>query len=147
MYGYTPFMNQQQPYGLQQQTYQQPQPQMRMGMAGKYVSDFGEVSANDVPMDGNYATFVKNDMSEIQLRKWNPNGTIETLSYKPFKAPIEPQTVNSSDKVQMDVLNDVRGQIDSVINAIQMLNDKIEKMNVKSPMSNTSKTKKEVADE
>lgn len=73
--GYFNYMNQ---YQMQQQPIQTSQ----MGINGKYVNDFSEVTANDVPMNGLPAVFVKNDRSEIQLREWNPNGQIVPTSYR-----------------------------------------------------------------
>lgn len=69
-------------YG-QPQFQQQPiqQPMQQIGISGRYVNDFGEISASDIPMNGP-AIFAKNDRSEIQLREWNPNGQIVTTSYK-----------------------------------------------------------------
>ena len=88
-------------YGQQQ--YQQPvQPIIQpIGISGRYVNDFGEISANDIPMSGP-AIFAKNDRSEIQIREWNPNGQIVTTSYKAIveEAPVpvkesvfQPETV------------------------------------------------------
>lgn len=69
-------------YG-QPQFQQQPiqQPMQQIGISGRYVNDFAEISASDIPMNGP-AIFAKNDRSEIQLREWNPNGQIVTTSYK-----------------------------------------------------------------
>ena len=52
-------------------------------MIGRYVNDFSEVTANDVPMDGRSAVFVKSDMSEIQTRAWSADGKIVPVTYKP----------------------------------------------------------------
>lgn len=60
-------------------TSQQPQ-----GIIGRVVNDFNEITANDVPMNGVSAVFPKSDMSEIQLRTWAANGTIQTITYKPI---------------------------------------------------------------
>ena len=58
-----PYMN----YGNYYQPYGALQPQIQnqfaqSGIAGRVVNDFSEVVANDVPMNGTYAFFVKNDM-------------------------------------------------------------------------------------
>lgn len=133
MYGYTPYMNQQQ-YGIQ--------PQMQtMGMSGRFVNDFNEVGANDVPMDGKYATFIKNDLSEIQMRKWNANGIIESLSYKPFNVPIATQTTNVSTNNQKFDIGAFNERLEGIENAIAMLSEKIDKTN--KPI----RSKKEVSDE
>lgn len=105
MYPYMNYGN----YPQYQQTYQQPQvpvqymdrlgqlqnmqqPQMmqqpvqrQIGINGAVVEDFGIITANDVPMDGNGAVFIKRDGSEIQIRNWTANGTIATSVFKPVK--------------------------------------------------------------
>lgn len=52
-------------YGAQQfqQPVQQPM-QQPIGISGKYVNDFNEISASDIPMNSP-AIFAKNDRSEI----------------------------------------------------------------------------------
>lgn len=69
-------------YGQQQQV-QQPMVQQTqpIGIAGKYVNDFNEITASDIPMNSP-AIFAKADRSEIQLREWNANGQITTKVYK-----------------------------------------------------------------
>lgn len=68
---------------------QQPmqQPMQQIGISGRYVNDFSEITANDIPMNCP-AIFAKNDRSEIQIREWNPNGQIVSTSYR---AVVEPQ--------------------------------------------------------
>ena len=39
--------------------------------------------------------FPKQDMSEIYVKGWNADGTINTIVYKPYTAPKDNQTVNS----------------------------------------------------
>ena len=90
--GYTPMTTvQQYPQYLQQAIPQQSQfqpqqtiPQQIIGLNGRYVDDFNTLSANDVPMDGNGAIFIKKDKSEIQLKNWTANGTIATTCFKPI---------------------------------------------------------------
>ena len=82
--GYMPNYN---PYQQNyQQNYQQTIPQQNtviqpQGIAGKMVNDFSEVNVNDVPMDGRFALFAKNDMSEIQVKAWNSQGQIDTITF------------------------------------------------------------------
>lgn len=80
---YVDRMNQLQNYQQSlQPPVQQPvnQPQ---GIIGRVVNDFGEITANDVPMNGNAAFFPKADGSELQVRSWAANGTIQTVVYRP----------------------------------------------------------------
>ena len=106
---YNPYLMNQAPIVQQ---FQSPQVQ------GKMVSNFNEITANDVPMNGNYATFVKSDMSEIQLRRWNANGTIDTASYKPFKEPLVPQMVNVSAEENKLDLEPIYARLEGIENAL-----------------------------
>lgn len=97
---YQPMAN---PYAdrlAQMQAYQQQlsQPQMQMagpvqGISGRVVEDFNAIVANDVPMDGFGAIFVKADGTEIQRRSWTKDGTITTTRFKAQTEDLEPQTV------------------------------------------------------
>lgn len=83
-------------------SFQQPQ---QPTIFGKFISDFGTITANDVPMTGSAAVFVKNDGSEIQTRAWNSNGTISTTTYKPISDNKTEQTENVS-SVSLESLYD-----------------------------------------
>lgn len=78
---------------------QQPmqQPMQQIGISGRYVNDFAEITASDIPMNGP-AIFAKNDRTEIQIREWNPNGQIVTTSYRAVVEPKQEQpTLNTND--------------------------------------------------
>lgn len=79
----------------QQNLQQQPMPQQIAGINGRIVQAVENINANEVPMDGSMAFFPKQDMSEIYVKGWNANGTINTIVYKPYTAPKDSQTVNS----------------------------------------------------
>lgn len=71
-----------------QQNLQQPMQQMQANQQASNLScaiidDFSSIVANDVPMDGRGAVFMKRDGSEMQWRNWSANGTIVTTSYLP----------------------------------------------------------------
>lgn len=91
----------QQGYPLTGTNQMHPQPKE---IVGRLVSDFSEIVANDVPMDGRNAIFPKNDFSEIQVRAWGADGKIQTTSYKPvfddFNNNVE-NTSNSSEKLKL----------------------------------------------
>lgn len=75
---------------LQQQPMQmnqQPMPQQTVGINGRVVQAVENINANEVPMDGSMAFFPKQDMSEIYVKGWNANGTINTIVYKPYTEP------------------------------------------------------------
>lgn len=89
--GYNPMMNAQQrlaqmeqqyPQFAQQNQFQIQQPQT-VGIAGRVVNDFSEITANEVPMDKIGAVFIKSDMSEICKKMWDAKtGMLETKLYK-----------------------------------------------------------------
>ncbi|MCR5254612.1 MAG: hypothetical protein K6D96_01650 [Acetatifactor sp.] len=72
------------------QPFYNPSPQSQ-GLPGKIVNDFNEIMANDVPMNGSYAFFIKGDLSEVQARAWSPDGRIVSV---PFKAVLPVKTNN-----------------------------------------------------
>ena len=90
-----------------QQNYQsfqsqfQPQNQISYGsITGRIVDNVNEITANDVPMNNDYSVFPKRDMSEIYCKRWNNNGTISTVVYKPFTEPTEDsKEVNKIDDI------------------------------------------------
>lgn len=73
-YPYQSYLPQQAPM---QPTFVQNQNVQPSTLSGRVVNDFNEITINDVPMSGQYAYFPKSDLSEIQVRRWTPNGTIE----------------------------------------------------------------------
>lgn len=117
-------MNQLQQY---QQNLQMPQPQFQgqpmqsPGIIGRVVNDFSEITANDVPMNGNAAFFPKADGSELQVRSWSSNGTIQTIVYKPV---LEQNQAETSNTPQMDfnALNeDVRALREDIISRLDRM--------------------------
>lgn len=74
-----PMLNMQQRVPQQvEQPFIQQQP-----LSGRFVDAFETITANEVPMDGNGAVFIKRDGSEIQVRNWSANGAIQTIVFKP----------------------------------------------------------------
>lgn len=153
--GYNPMMNAQQRLAQMEQQYPQFagqgqfQPQMQQtqqfsGLNGRIVDDFNILSANDVPMDGNGAIFVKKDGSEIQLRNWTANGTIQTTSYKPI---LEPNSENGTNIPQTD-LNGLYEDVRALRGEISERFDRLEKSMTNSTIkSSTSRAKKEADSE
>lgn len=66
-------------YGQYQQVTQQP---MTMGISGKIVNDFNEITIKDIPTDCSPAFFIKSDYSEIQSRRWSDTGSVIPVTYK-----------------------------------------------------------------
>lgn len=144
--GYQPIQN---PYMAQMGQYQpqiqpQAQPQQQsQGLVCKPVSDASNVSPNDVPMDGNAAVFPKNDFSEIYVKSWTPNGTIQTVVYK----PVQPKNQSDGTNIPQIDFNALNDGIMALGNNIMERIDKLEKAldNSSSKTAKTStRTKKEV---
>lgn len=100
-----------------QQTMNQPQV--------KVVNDFSEITANDVPMNVPFSIFAKNDMSEIQLRKWNSNGLIDNLTYKPLTEQKVDNSTPSNETLKYaltdEARNDIYEHIDSKFEELKKL--------------------------
>lgn len=83
---------------MPQNAYNVPQPSIP-SITGRTVTDFNEIVANDVPMDGRSAVFLKQDLSEIQIRSWGADGKIQTRIYMPitdnFPNDVRDNTLNA----------------------------------------------------
>lgn len=131
-----PFIN---PYYYQQPIYQpqiqqmQPQYQQQIqqapaGLNGRLIDNIDSVTANDVPMQG-LSVFPKNDLTEVYIKSWQPNGTIQTLRFLPYNNVDKTQTdkttstdaqpakwgpQNATDGI-MDRLTDIENKIDRIL--------------------------------
>lgn len=137
----------QQNFQPQVQQIQQTQQQQAQGLICKPVVDASNVSPNDVPMDGNAAVFPKNDFSEIYVKSWTPNGTIQTIVYKPIQPENQSENTNIP-QMDFNALNDgIMALGNNIIDRI----DKLEKFfdnSVSKTAKASTRTKKEVvADE
>lgn len=154
---YNPYnsMNQFQNYPINAQTntipqYQQNFPmippqvsgtsQQNQGIIGRVVNDFSEITANDVPMNGDAAFFPKSDGSEMQVRSWASNGTIQTIVYK----PVLPENTQEGNIPQMD-FNALNEDVRALREEISERFDRLEKsMGGMETKKTTSRAKKEV---
>ena len=96
--------------------------QMQLSLQGKVVNNFDEVTANDVPMNGSVAYFPKSDLSEIECRQWNANGTISRTVYKPIldDSNNNLNNVSSDDfSLKFDTINERLDAIQSEISSIK----------------------------
>lgn len=140
-------MEQQYPQYAQQNQYMMPaqtlgSPQQPQGILGKIVNDFSEITANDVPMNGQAAFFPKADGSELQVRSWTANGTIQTVAYKPV---LDQNQAEGANTPQMD-FNALNEDVRALREDIKGVREMIEKsMEVSSPKSTRGK-KAEVTD-
>lgn len=143
-YQYNPMANIQrfqQPDQIQQSQIQQPMPQQITGINGRIVQAVENINANEVPMDGSMAFFPKQDMSEIYVKGWNANGTINTIVYKPYIEPKDNQTVNSMPNAENSkfTLSDESTQL--FLNKFDELSNKIEKLEDRFDKTLTSQKK------
>lgn len=126
----------------QLQQYQQnlqPQIQQPQFIAGKVVNDFSEITAMDVPQNGQAAFFPKSDGSEIQARARASNGLIQTVSYKPV---LEQNQEDGTNIPQMD-FNALNEDVKALREDIKGVREMIEKsMNVPATKTTSSRTKK-----
>lgn len=106
-----------QPYPMQPQVPQMQQvPQyVAPTLTGRVVNDFRDINIGDIPTDGSVAYFIKSDLSEIQTRKWSPDGNVDIGYFKPFS----PQVVNVSTDTKEE-------QIDRTLASIEALNTRFD---------------------
>lgn len=114
------------------------QPQYPQGLLGKIVDDFNSITANDVPMNGVGAVFVKRDGTEIQIRNWTANGTIATSSYIPV-IPEKEEVVDISSRIESDSLKELLERFDKLSEKVDGISIQIN--DITKPK--TSKIKKE----
>lgn len=115
MQNYNPYMAIQPTY---QPQYQQPQfgnyPQyhqqnsqpMPLGINGKIVNDFNEITIKDIPTDCSPAFFIKSDYSEIQSRRWSDTGNVIPVTYK---------AVDMSENVQNGPFDQLNERLDEIV--------------------------------
>ena len=122
---YNPYIQQQRGYQQQEIPIQQYQPvQQQIGINGKVIQTVENITANDVPMDGSVAFFPKNDLSEIYAKKWNSDGTICTVLFKPIlnnksTETVENSEINSTEKLTKTVMerfDELEKRIDDFMN-------------------------------
>lgn len=147
---YQPMQN---PYMAQMGQYQpQIQPQVHpqqqsQGLVCKPVSDASNVSPNDVPMDGNAAVFPKNDFTEIYVKSWTPNGTIQTVVYKPVQPENQSEATNIP-QMDFNALNDgIMALGNNIMERIDKLEKSLDNSSSKATKTSTRAKKEVVADE
>lgn len=134
-------MEQQYPQFAQQNQFMQPQVQQNQpqSIVGKIVNDFSELTANDVPMNGSAAFFPKADGSELQVRSWTANGTIQTVVYK----PVQPENSAEATNIPQMDFNALNEDVRALREDIKGVREMIEKsMNVPVQKTTSSRAKK-----
>lgn len=100
----------------------------QMGISGKYVNDFSEVTASDVPMGGQPSVFIKNDRSEMQIREWSPNGQIVATLYKPYIEQKAEEVSNPSQIVQQPPFDAKSEVLDPIFDKLSELEQQVVKL-------------------
>ena len=129
-------MNQQQ---FQPQIHPQVQvQQQQIGLNCRVVDDFSMITANDVPMDGNGAVFMRKDASEVQWRNWTANGTIQTTVYRPTQPENQSEGANIP-QMDFNALNeDVRTLREDILARLDAIEKSMSKPNARGKKSEVS---------
>ena len=110
-----------------------------IGLNCRIIDDFNMIVANDVPMDGNGAVFMKRDGSEMQWRNWSANGTIVTTSY----LPVIDQKPEESTNIPQNDFTALNEDVKALREEINERFDRLEKsMSGSAAKPTASKTKK-----
>lgn len=147
--------NQRMQYGQVPSTFQNQVPQNQQfpmnqqpvvnPLNGRIVNSIEEITANDVPMNVPYSIFPKNDLSQIYIKSWNANGTIQTIAY----APIQPENTEQGASIPQTDFNALNEDVRALRQEISERFDRLENsMTNSKTRASGSRTKKEViADE
>ena len=117
---------------MQQPVYQNPVQPVQTQQAstpqliGRTVNSVDEITANDVPMNYPYAIFPKNDLSEVYLKSWTPNGTIQTIVFKPEINPT-PSNTNRQESANTKATEEIMRRFDELSDQIKEIGNSIPK--------------------
>lgn len=122
---YNPYMYQQQiPYQQQtQNSFPVTQPVTQAPMTntntinGRFVNDFNEIKADEIPMNGSKSVFIKGDLSEVAVKCWNNNGTIDTSIYQ-LKQEEQPK-IDVFTRVDLELLEEKISKLETRFNRIE----------------------------
>ena len=123
---------------LQPQVQQPQQQSQQIGLNCRVVDDFNAIVANDVPMDGNGAVFMKRDASEVQWRNWAANGTIQTTVYR----PLQPENQSEGTSIPQMDFNSLNEDVRALREDIKGVREMIEKSIAVPSTKTTTKGKK-----
>lgn len=115
---------------LQQPTQQIQQPQFQSQqlpqLIGRPVNQVEEITANDVPMNAPYALFPKSDLSEIYLKSWTANGTIQTIAFKPVQMNQADNSLRNQSELKIGLTEDVTQALMSQFEELKSKIDRLE---------------------
>lgn len=80
------------------------------GLNGRFVTNFDEIKPDEIPMNGTQSIFVKNDLSQICVKKWSANGSIETST---FELKQEENKPNIFDNIDYEILESKLNKMDA----------------------------------
>lgn len=96
----------------------QRQPQI----SGRMIGNISEVVPNEVPMDGSVSFFPQSDYSCIYAKKWNTDGTIQTVKFVPVVETDKTQETSASNfKANWEDLADDMANISNRLENIEKL--------------------------
>lgn len=132
-------IQQYQPHYQQQQNFM---PNQNQGIVGRIVDSDTDITVNDVPMNGQPAIFPNRDMSSIEVRQWNANGQISTMTYKPVEIEQTEEHKCKCSEKQNEALQSLTEAFENNFADINARFDKLEK--ALAGTKSTSRAKKEV---
>ena len=143
-YQYNPMQNVQQRLPQEQMQPQQvQQPAPMSGMVGKMVGRIEDIAPQDVPMTGAPAFFPKQDLSEIYVKSWSSNGTLDTVVFKPVPMTDGINPMDGGKKLEIGLSDDVTGafmkRFDELESKISSIESSLTKNTAKSTRSSTKK--------
>ena len=143
-YQYNPMQNVQQRLTKEQMQPQQvQQPAPMSGMVGKMVGRIEDIAPQDVPMTGAPACSPKQDLSEIYVKAWNSNGTLDTVVFKPVPMTDGISTMDGDKKLEIWLSDDVTvafmKRFDELESKISSIESSLTKNTAKSTRSSTKK--------
>lgn len=143
-YQYNPMQNVQQRLTQEQMQPQQvQQPVPVSGMVGKMVGRIEDIAPQDVPMTGAPAFFPKQDLSEIYVKAWNSNGTLDTVVFKPVSMTDSINPMDNNKKLEIGLSDDVTvafmKRFDELESKISSIESSLTKNTAKSTRSSTKK--------
>ena len=143
-YQYNPMQNVQQRLPQEQMQPQQvQQPSPMSGMVGKMVGRIEDIAPQDVPMTGAPAFFPKQDLSEIYVKSWNSNGTLDTVVFKPVPMTDGINPMDDGKKLEIGLSDDVTvalmKRFDELESKISSIESSLTKNTAKSTRSSTKK--------
>lgn len=121
------------------------QPAVQNSLNGRAVNSIEEITANDVPMNVPYSIFPKNDLSQIYIKSWNANGTIQTIAY----APIQPENTEQGANIPQTDFSALNEDVRALRQEISERFDRLESSmpNSKTKASGSRAKKEVIADE